>query len=165
MKISWYINRLTTMSLPEIVYRTRQYFNKKREKRNSNIIKDIPFKQLFNTAISKPKFEIPINYLEEYQTYRQYSFFGLTIDLFQDKVSWHFDPLSNKYFPTDFSKDINIRTDEFGNAKVVWELNRLQFLLPLALRFRCTGDDKDLNQWINLLDSWIDANPYLVGVN
>ena len=64
-----------------------------------------------------------------------------------------------------FSKNINIRKSANLSAKNVWEINRLQFLIHIAINYNKTKDEKFLDKFIELNESWIEANPYLLGVN
>ncbi len=72
---------------------------------------------------------------------------------------------SGKSFPLSFSKSINIRTDKFGSAKAVWEVNRLQFLIPLLTDYKITGDRKKLDLFVAIMTEWNEQNPYLKGIN
>tara|TARA_Y100001970_G_scaffold168897_1_gene206548 strand:+ start:27380 stop:29272 length:1893 start_codon:yes stop_codon:yes gene_type:complete len=90
--------------------------------------------------------------------------FGEEIDLFSD-INWHEDVINKKVFPKIFCKDINIRTDELGNAKFVWELNRLQFLPSLLFKYLSTRNNKYFEQFMDIIISWKKDNPYLIGVN
>jgi hypothetical protein len=78
---------------------------------------------------------------------------------------WQTDIFSGKKFPMDFAKKINIRNEPELSAKAIWEINRLQFLTPLALKYRTTKDAKYLDQFISAIQSWKNNNPYMVGVN
>lgn len=78
---------------------------------------------------------------------------------------WHRDIFSRKKFQMSFAKKIKIRNEPNLSAKAVWEINRLQFLTPLALKYKTTNDVKYLNQFINIIQSWKTNNPYMMGVN
>ncbi len=82
-----------------------------------------------------------------------------------ENIDFHKDFLSGKSFPLSFSKSIDIRSDRFGSAKVVWEINRLQFLLPLLVNYTTTRDRKDLDLFVSIMTSWAKQNPYLKGIN
>lgn len=157
---SWYLNRFKTLSLPEYPYRARQlvkkkieevYFRKKRfcpagysvEKR---ILKDNPVP----AGLYQPSIKI----------------FGKEFDFSNaDNINWHEDIFSNKSFPEIFAKKISILKDPSLSAKAVWEVNRLQFLMKVALNYKNTGDAEQLTLFIHLNKSWIEHNPYLTGVN
>jgi hypothetical protein len=86
----------------------------------------------------------------------------LTID---DRINFHQDIFSERSFPLSFSKTIDMRTDKFGSAKAVWEVNRLNFLLPLLISYKATGDIKKLDLFVSILTSWDKQNPYMKGIN
>ena len=165
--IEWYINRLKTMSAGEIFYRANQFTQKKREKNNNRLFYQTQdFNKVFTDAINRINTSsfLPEELTSQFKGYKNFDFFGLTINLEND-IDWHLDVESGKTFPLTFSKDIDIRSGDYGNAKIVWEINRLQFLLPLAIKYRLTNDDVDLQRWMSLMKSWVNKNPYLKGIN
>ena len=54
---------------------------------------------------------------------------------------------------------------EMGDHKVIWELNRLQFLVTLAKAYRVTGDERFAAGLKDLWYDWRRKNPYPMGVN
>ena len=52
-----------------------------------------------------------------------------------------------------------------GDHKLIWELNRHQQLVLLAQAFRFTGERAFLEEAFRQLESWLDANPFLRGIN
>ena len=159
MPLSWYYHRLRTMSLPEIGYRASQYWQKRKERQSQQ-----GYFPSEKRLLHLPKSILPTGTLD-FQIKEQ------SIPIFDQKfyynhpIDWHLDISSQRRFPKSFAKDINIRTSEYGSAKHVWEVNRLQFLPLLALEYRATQDEKVLQQFQDIVQSWIDENPYLVGVN
>ncbi len=51
------------------------------------------------------------------------------------------------------------------DLKCVWELNRLQFLLPLGIRFLLTKEERCMAFATRTIARWIDTNPFCFGVN
>jgi len=157
--VKWLINRLKTMSPGEIQFRTSQFVKKKIEKKRLTVPKSTLIRAADLSSFKTfdfDDFELPET--------SKFHFFGLEIDL--DKpILFHHDISSGKDFPMSFSKDINIRSDAFGSAKVVWEVNRLQFLLPILIKYRQTGDKSFLDQFVRIMSEWNEQNPYLKGVN
>jgi hypothetical protein len=80
-------------------------------------------------------------------------------------ADWHLDIFSGKAFPMSFSKRMNIRKDPTLSAKCVWEINRLQFLLNIAITYQQTGDWDEIKSFIGIIQSWKKGNPYLTGIN
>ena len=159
MPFSWYYHRLRTMSIPEIGYRAAQYWQKRKERKSQQ-----GYFPREKQLLSPPKPVLPIGTIDFAINERSIPIFGQ--DFYYDKtIDWHLDISSQHRFPRSFAKDINIRTSKYGSAKHVWEVNRLQFLPLLALHYRSTPDEKILQQFQRIVQSWIDDNPYLVGVN
>ncbi len=157
---NWYINRLKTFSIPEYPYRAKQLLQKKYESL---------FFQQKNLVPAKYKVEKRI--LEEVSFNTEFrepviSIFGKEFNFSDpDKIDWHKDFFSNQSFPKIFSKNINILGNPALSAKVVWEVNRLQFLMKIAIGYNSTKDDAHLHLFIKTIQSWISDNPYLKGVN
>ena len=158
--ISWYLNRLKTFSIPEYPYRAKQILQKKYEEfflLHENLIptkykieKGILGGMSFNTEFREPEFSI---------FGKEFSFSA------PDGIDWHKDIFSNQSFPKIFSKNINILGNPALSAKVVWEVNRLQFLMKIAIDYNSSKDDAHLHLFIAIIKSWISDNPYLKGVN
>jgi len=91
--------------------------------------------------------------------------FGKLLNYSRNEIDWHRDIFTGKAFPPVFSKNINIRKDPGLSAKNVWEVNRLQFLVHIALNYHYTGNPEYLDLFIRIMSSWIDNNPYLIGIN
>lgn len=153
------------MSLKEIGHRTIQQFQKQVEKRGLHINHA---KQNFDTLLrdyhSTITGALPAHLTKEFLTCNILDFFGHSI-IINRAIDWHLDISTGKRFPLFFAKDMEIRSGKYGSAKVVWEVNRLQFLLPLAIRYNVTKKKEDLSLWMDLVESWVKANPYLKGVN
>ncbi len=83
------------------------------------------------------------------------------------KMSWCSDPISGKKWPMKFHRRINIFAGDTGagDIKYVWELNRHQFLITLAKAYRVTGDERYARAGVELIEDWIESNPYNTGVN
>ena len=52
-----------------------------------------------------------------------------------------------------------------GDHKVIWELNRHQYWLQLGRAAWLTGDPRYARAIVQDLESWLDANPPLIGIN
>ena len=157
--VKWLFNRLKTMSAGEIQFRTNQFLKKKIEKKRL-VTPQSKFINVNAISTFKPcnfnAFDLPET--------NKFKFFGLEVDI-NKPINFHLDISSGKEFPLSFSKDINIRSDAFGSAKVVWEVNRLQFLLPIIIKYKQTDDKSLLDQFIKIMIDWQAQNPYLKGVN
>lgn len=156
---NWYLKRLSAMSAGEIPYRLKQLLQKKYEKyfRADRKISDIEMpvtRRILDINISDKQLFPPEIYI-----------FGKLLNYSGGEIKWHDDIFSGKSFPLEFSKNINIRKDPEISAKVVWEVNRLQFLVHIALNYHRTGHPEFMEQFVRIMSSWIDENPYLTGIN
>ena len=102
--------------------------------------------------------------IESADAHFYYPIFESKLDIYKD-IDWHLDLSTGKSFPKKFSHAIDIRSDRYGSAKHVWEVNRMQFLLHIALTYKKTGDLKYLVLFCHHLATWRESNPYMVGVN
>ncbi|MFS4493389.1 alginate lyase family protein [Maribacter sp. 2308TA10-17] len=146
------------MSVPEMIYRGNTAFKKKIDRY---------FKTAFfpKGNINKyPEYILHLPELKEDLELSDYSIFGNKLH-FNKPINWHRDIMNDREFPMEFSYSIDTRSGKNGNVKVVWEVNRLQFLSKICLKYIQSEDEKYLDQFMNIITSWKDANPYLVGVN
>jgi len=161
MKIAWYWHRFRVMSLNEIIYRFQQMCQKVIEK--NLLFKNIPTAQLSEMPIPLLGIHKTSSFNEIFKS-ELYPIFDKTLNLFNE-IDWHLDLKTEKRFPMIFGKSICIRSEKFGNAKYVWEVNRMQFLILIALQYKLNRDVTLLNKFETILDSWELNNPYLLGVN
>jgi hypothetical protein len=155
----WYINRLKTMSFAEILYRIRQSWQKQYELVTYK--HRLPSSEFLGCSQSiidtSLKTDIPYDNIV--------NIFGKHFDYGVNDIDWHRDIFTGEKFPVIFSKNINIRINPRTSAKNVWEINRLQFLVKICLNYKDTGKEEYLAQFMKILSSWIDENPYLQGIN
>jgi len=52
-----------------------------------------------------------------------------------------------------------------GDSKIVWELNRHQWIVELAQAWAMTGDQRYADKCFDSIDAWLDANPPDTGIN
>lgn len=81
--------------------------------------------------------------------------------------NWHLDPVSDQSWPTDiFGTDIDYRHDNaHGDVKFVWELNRLQYLQPIAALAFASGEAGPADLVRQHVGDWIARNPPFIGIN
>ena len=80
-------------------------------------------------------------------------------------VDWHFDPVHNRRAPRVAWAKVPYLDPAVGDHKIIWEVNRHQHWLQLGRAFWLTGDRRYAAGVVALLDSWLAANPPLVGIN
>ena len=85
---------------------------------------------------------------------------------FGDPIDWHLDPNSGRRAPlVHWSRLDALRPIGDGDCKLVWELNRHQWLVRLGQAYRLTGDERFAISFTVRLQRWMDANPPGVGIN
>ena len=89
--------------------------------------------------------------------------FSETMD-FSATVNWHRHPLAGQW-PLTPSWRMDYRHNTAGDPKLVWELNRLQFLPLLGKAYVLTGNEAYAIKAAEFIESWLDANPPFVGIN
>jgi hypothetical protein len=81
-------------------------------------------------------------------------------------IEWHVDFKTGLGWPLRYGRDLDV--PDLGrpsDVKVPWELSRLHWLIPVGQRYLVDGDESDATFVRTVVDEWIDANPYLMGVN
>jgi hypothetical protein len=83
-----------------------------------------------------------------------------------NEIDWHLDPLHGKRAPMEpWFRIPFLDFAVVGDHKVTWELNRHQHLVVLAKAWLLSGDEKYIRELIAQWHSWIEANPYPLGIN
>src|SRR2546422_8217127 len=85
---------------------------------------------------------------------------------FGNPVDWHLDPVSGRRAPlVHWSRIDPLNARAVGDSKVVWELNRHQWMVRLGQAFRLTGDDRFGEAFALYVRDWLKANPEGIGIN
>jgi len=100
---------------------------------------------------------------------REYDLLGYTGLRFasapEAAIDWQFDPVSGRRPPRVFWADVRYLDPIFGDHKVIWELNRHQHWLQLGRASWLSGDRRFRVAFVRELETWMTANPPLVGIN
>jgi len=82
-------------------------------------------------------------------------------------IDWQRDPLAGLSAPlVHWSRVPYLDPTAVGDHKVVWELNRQQYLVTLAQAWGYTGDERYATEAARHIQAWIDHNPpSKVGIN
>jgi hypothetical protein len=89
----------------------------------------------------------------------------LSFDTGSGGIDWHWDPVHGCRMPARFWADVPFLDPRCGDHKIIWELNRHQFLFTLGRAWWLTGDPRYRNVILDSVGSWLDANPPLMGIN
>ena len=90
---------------------------------------------------------------------------GLTVDT-GPTIDWRRDYVHEVSTGTPyFRRSPYLDFSRVGDHKVVWELNRHQHLTLLAQAFLLTGRREYVDEAFRQVESWLDSNPFLRGIN
>ena len=85
---------------------------------------------------------------------------------FGQPVDWHLDAVSGRRAPrVHWSRLDPLDASVVGDSKVVWELNRHQWLVTLAQAYRLTSDARFAQAVVDHITDWIRNNPVGIGIN
>lgn len=174
-KALWYKNRLLAMSPQEILHRVQERARREIDKNHRFIPSEItdPGKLPVIPGLREGLAALPESLLAEWSAYAekirsgQFHFLGMDWPSNSGTAIWHLDPATNTAWPQDtycFSVDFRHSAGR-GDVKYVWELNRLQFLQPLAALAAARRDEDLARFCLHTLESWMEANPPYKGVN
>jgi len=180
MNIRWHWHRLTKMSLSEIGMRLRESLYKFVDSRRARS----PSKNtqaFFKEKISPQLLPLPTGdefariFPEEFKRVTQADMQcdSISLNLFSlknlsvsESLNWHKDYSSGTIVPRIVSWKIDRRNPALvGNIKYIWELNRLQHLIPAARNYYLTKHPNLLNYLKSQIMDWQESNPYLLGIN
>jgi hypothetical protein len=90
---------------------------------------------------------------------------GVTVET-GPTIDWRCDYLNKVSTSTPYFRRLPyLDFSRAGDHKVTWELNRHQHLTLLAQAFLLTGRREYLDEAFRQIESWLDANPFLRGIN
>ena len=90
---------------------------------------------------------------------------GVTIETGQE-IDWRRDYLHKISTGTEYFRRVPyLDFARVGDHKVIWELNRHQHLVVLSQAYLLSGRREYLNEIFRQLAGWMEANPFLRGIN
>ena len=188
--LSWYANRLRSMSAAEIAWRVRSLLRDQLDiarvplgliPRLPASLRDVAFDQFqpgFQCSpVSRDTFQsrqpdYQAAWHERLLSYadlvndNRLSYFNLDALDHGDPFQWHRDHSAGIDAPIRLSVLTDYRDFKtYGDCKLVWEPNRHHQLVVLARAWVISGDRKYARKVVELMLSWIDANPFGYGMN
>ncbi len=171
--LGWYIRRVRAMSPAEVAWRVNMVNRKRRWRRLSRT----GYSPAPAARVSLPDDPWPCEGVDDLPETadliadanavlnHEWRFFGLH-GFREPHIDWHRDPVSGLSAPHTFGMDINHRDENHvGNIKNTWEKSRHHHLTVLASAYAVTRDQRFSREVRSQLLSWVEDNPYLVGVN
>jgi hypothetical protein len=81
-------------------------------------------------------------------------------------IDWTKDYKTGLSWPNAYCRDIAYSNLERpSDVKFPWEISRMQWLIPAAQAFALTGEERFAAAVRDVIDEWIEANPYACSVN
>jgi hypothetical protein len=81
-------------------------------------------------------------------------------------IDWHRDYKTGDRWPKKFFRSIDyVNKDRPSDAKTVWELSRVQWLVAAGQAYLLTRDERYARAVRDVLEQWIAENPYACSVN
>lgn len=174
-KLRWYAARLAAMSPAEVAHRFGELARKRAWRGNTRgwanfaatgdgaILQLEPLRQRLAAGwpAASPAFDI----------FNQGRLCGLGREVPEapGPAVWFTDPVRGALWPgaERYCFDVDVRStgETIGDVKFVWEINRLQFLHPLACAIAADPDDALIARAIDLIVDWRTSNPPFRGVN
>lgn len=186
-RLKWYYRRLSVMGIEEIMHRVIEQIsilwmllNKGRLNYHQMANETSRVNHAFwhkTPMFSKMHWHKPETQLcletkswQFYQLHKNWKFRS------EDAHLWSRDLVTDKIWPEIPFNKINYRTgNPWGDARMIWEPNRLQQLIDIALdeEFRSQSKRDEATEaqadrfifYCDMLQHWITHNPYLIGIN
>lgn len=177
------LKKLFSLSLEEIVFRIKEKVQIKLEHFFYMMGIEPAFQEVFQ--VKPTSFFFPSFY--NYQLRKQKMTDNLDIDkiileaesVVADQVTllgqemeipsgdqWHIDPIEKIEWPgVFFDNALNHHSVEQCDVKFSWEINRHQYIIPLAKAFWLTRDERYSKKAFTIIIDWIDNNQYNKGLN
>jgi hypothetical protein len=96
----------------------------------------------------------------------EFDLLGYSAVDYGNEIDWSRDAVHDRKAPGIAWHRINLfNFAQIGDPKITWELNRHQHLVVLAKAWRLTQDDYFVCEALNQWQSWVEQNPYPIGVN
>jgi len=177
-KLSWYANRLQSMSGAEILHRVGELGKRTLSKYGhpdfggaASLHAELPvFPGLFDRIKGMdfaPEVISTWQRIADSARTGRLRLLGQPWPGLTGPEKWHFDPATGKSWPANqYCYDIPYRRAAgYGDIKYVWELNRLQYLQPIAALALVTDNDALRRYCVGEIDCWILFNRPFRGVN
>lgn len=168
--MDWYWNRLWAMTPKEVTYRGKFTLKKWMWQRKKKWVAPIcvwsPVDRWVFTGMSDRLTMDMEQLLAEAERYLHGKYCLLNFTFQEEEIDWHRDPQTGKVSPMEFGPNLNYRDPAVsGNVKNIWEKNRHHHLTVLSLAYALTADDRYANKVVEQLGSWVEQNPFPLGVN
>ena len=98
--------------------------------------------------------------------HRRFELLGYRGLFFGNPPDWHLDPVLGRRAPLVHWSLINtLDPAVVGDHKIVWELNRHQWFIPLGQAYQVTRNERYAEVLAEYVNDWMRCNPPGVGIN
>jgi uncharacterized heparinase superfamily protein len=174
-KLAWYARRLQSMSPPELAHRVGEAARRRRYRTRPPTVGDLKLEWSGTASILG---DIVLDWsaapsAEPYVRQRTAEWLAGDIELMghrwpapEQLPSWHHEPFTGTELPLQYCFDVGYRHGaSAGEVRLVWELNRLLWLLPPVAQAVLDADESLAATCNGVVDDWMAANPPRRGVN
>jgi hypothetical protein len=169
-RLQWTLSRLRAMSAREVAFRLRRKVQADVERAGIGLARPTAPAGVSGRAWVSP---LPRGF--EVERYRQaadrildgrFDVFALEDARLGFPPRWNVDPKTGIEAPLEFGLTLDYReAARVGDIKYLWEINRHLELVTLAQAWHLTAEPRYANGAKALIDSWLEAAPYPLGVN
>jgi hypothetical protein len=97
---------------------------------------------------------------------KRFDLLGYRALSFGDPIDWHLDPVAGRRAPLVHWTLLDpLDAATVGDHKIVWELNRHQWLVGLGQAYRLSDDERYAHAFVDSIREWHRANPPGMGIN
>jgi hypothetical protein len=169
-RLQWTLNRLRAMSPRELGFRLRRKVQGDVERAGIGLARPTT-----PVGVSGRAWVSPLPRAFDAERYRlaadrildgRFDVFALEGAQLGFPPAWNVDPKTGIEAPREFGLSLNYRDAKLvGDIKYLWEINRHLELVTLAQAWHLTADERYARGATLLIDSWLEASPYPLGVN
>jgi len=153
MNLAWHIDRLRKMSVPEVYKRIWEHLCIYYSRVKYHDPSQWPYSRFSLDDRSFVLHSLPSIMVAN--DWKHYWIYDTEFDLTKP-LNWHISAQKNGHWPACHYSRINYRPgNPYGDVRINWELNRLQFLPAMAIT------DEDLSK--SIISDWLTKNQYLHG--
>jgi Heparinase II/III-like protein/Heparinase II/III N-terminus len=153
INLTWYLDRLRKMGLPEVLKRFREHLGIYCSRIKYRNPAQWPYSRFSDDNTTLALHSLPG--IATTNDWRHYWTYNAEFDLTKP-LDWYFSDDGGSRWPACHYARIDYRPgNPFGDVRINWELNRLQFLPAMAVT--------DENLAKSILKDWLEKNPYLHG--
>lgn len=166
--LTWYVHRLSRMSVPELCYRTLQMSRSHatRLARSDSVPEPQPARSVRFIEVAAPVEGAPYVAQAERIMAGRFDIFDLENVQLGHPPVWNRDPLTGRLAPLRHASTLDYRDERVvGNIKYLWEPSRHLHVPALAQAYALTNDMRYADAMRLHIESWIDQCPPHMGVH